>query len=164
MSVLWPRSSRAAPAIRSPVRGEQADEETISVFAHRDLDIGIGRYAQEALPNRDRLLSRIQSDLEYLFRPFELAYQLLELTLLLLSLACRRAQLPGTLAAFVHECRIGFSNCDHLCPLLRSQDGNAIHRPTYGRWPIDYTPLPRDIDTYVSADSDPRVGSVNECP
>jgi hypothetical protein len=24
--------------------------------------------------------------------------------------------------------------------------------------------LPRDIDTYVSADSDPRVGSVNECP
>jgi hypothetical protein len=132
LSVLGPCGCRATATIGTPLRCEQADQESISVLAHGDLDIGIGGNAQEALSDRDRLLVRVQADLENLLGSFELTDQFLELTLLLLAFSCRRAQLAGPLTSFVHQGRIGLPNCDHLVPLLRAQDGNVIDRPKYG--------------------------------
>ena len=46
-------------------------------------------------------------------RTFELGDEPLELALLLVSLLCGRAQLARRRGGFVHERRIGLSNCNH---------------------------------------------------
>ena len=111
------------------------------MLAYRDFDIGLCGNAKKSLPDRDRLLRRIEPDFEYLLWPFELTDESLELALLLFTLAGCRAQLAGPLTSFVHERRIGLPNCDHFVPLSKPRTRDVVDRPTCGRWPIDYTLL-----------------------
>jgi hypothetical protein len=109
------RRTGGPPApIRAPLRCEQADQESIAVLADSDLHVGLGRNPEQTLPNGDRFLVLIEADFEYLIWSRELPDQFLELTLLLLTLACCGAQLAWSLSAFVHERRVGLSNGDHL--------------------------------------------------
>jgi hypothetical protein len=89
------------------------------MLSHRDLDIGVCGDAQEALPDRDRLLGRIEANLEDLLRSLEVTDEPLELTLLLFALTSRGTQLARPLDGLVHESRVGLSNSYHVLSSLK---------------------------------------------
>ena len=62
------------------------------MLADRNLNVGLGCNSEQPLPNGDRLLALIEPDFEYLVGSRQLPNELLELTLLLLTLSGRRAQ------------------------------------------------------------------------
>jgi hypothetical protein len=112
--------------IGTAFRCEQTHQEPVAVLADRDLDVGLGGHAQQALADRYRLLGRIEPDFKYLLGSFELADHPLELALLLVTLASRRTQLAWPLTSFVHKRRVGLPNCDHIVPLSSLRTGTVL--------------------------------------
>jgi hypothetical protein len=117
--------------VRASLRCEQTDQKTLAVLANRDLDIRFAGYTQQSLPDRNRLLGGIESDLEYLLGSFELAYEPLELALLLFALPGRGTQFAWPLGSFVHKRRVGLPNCDHFRSSPSFRTGNVIDRPIW---------------------------------
>jgi hypothetical protein len=70
LSALGRWSALAPASVRAALRCEQANQKTVAVLSHRDLDIGIRGHAQEPLPDRNRFLGRIEADLENLLWSF----------------------------------------------------------------------------------------------
>ncbi|MGD0019187.1 MAG: hypothetical protein ABSD62_08020 [Candidatus Limnocylindrales bacterium] len=119
----------AAATIRAAVRCQEADQESVAVLSDGDLDMSLGGDAEQSLPDRYRFFVGIEPNRENLLRTFELGDEPLELALLLLSLDCGGAQLARRAGGFVHERRVGLSNCDHGISL-------PIHDPIGGDSPV----------------------------
>jgi hypothetical protein len=130
LSALCGWGALASAAVRASLRCEKANQKTVAVLSHRDLDIGVRGNAQEPLPDRNRFLGRIEADLKNLLRSFELTNESLELALLLFAHKSRGAQ---------HESRIGLPNLDHLLPLSSSRIRVAFFAALHGgMWTIRF--------------------------
>jgi hypothetical protein len=101
-SALGRGAGLAAASVRASFRREKPDQESVAVLSNGYLYVRLGGDSQETLSDRDRLLGRIEPNLEYLLRSLELPDQPFELTLLLFALTSRRTQLARLLASFVH--------------------------------------------------------------
>jgi hypothetical protein len=139
LSALCGWGALASAAVRASLRCEKANQKTVAVLSHRDLDIGVRGNAQVPLPDRNRFLGRIEADLKNLLRSFELTNESLELALLLFAHKSRGAQLARPRAGFVHESRIGLPNLDHLLPLSSSRIRVAFFAALHGgMWTIRF--------------------------
>ncbi|HEY5487900.1 MAG TPA: hypothetical protein VIK06_09645 [Candidatus Limnocylindrales bacterium] len=72
------------------------------MLSHRDLNVRIGGYTEQSLPDGDGLLFGVQPNGEYLLRSFELSYEAPELTLLLFARFRGRTELARWLGSLVH--------------------------------------------------------------